>query len=275
MKSLKYDDFMTPFKGNAAINLRPKLEEYKRSYFEKYAKDILVSCVYNDRYDRYTFFFKFPSGENDKYPTAIMYDIVLEFNPPKNEKNLKHISELTPYEILMFSNSPSFIFTFDYVIKHTYGFPHCIGFNHLSKVAISKAPEMRNTLQIMTLEKSTWMCFFHLVHNGYMNKEMCKTIMSDKPESFFAKKVDSQPMKLKEIDELKKLMKEEKLADKQRKTQMDVKKNYNSEDNKKKNPMAFSFKIKNDRKMRRIMKHNNTDQFKANMHKSFKVGGKQ
>lgn len=273
MKTLRYDDFMNPLKGNAAMNMRPKLEEFKQGYFEKYAKDILVSCVYNDRYDRYTFFFKFPSGENDKYPTAIMYDVVIEFNPPKNVKNLKDMSELIPYDILIFSNSPSFIFTFDYVIKHHYGFPHCIGFNHLSKVAISKAPEVRNTFQVMTVEKSTWMCFFHLVHNGYMNKSMCKTIMSDKPETFFAKKIDSQPMKLKEIDTLKKMMKEEKLQEKQKKNEHQNKSLFSIPN--KKNPMAYSFRIKQDKRLKRISNHNDPNKFKADMHKSFKVGGKR
>ena len=86
MPALNYDNFMQPMKGQAAFSLKNKLDEYKRLYFELYAKELLVSCVYNKRYDRYTFFFKLPSAENDKYPTAIMYDIVIEFDPNKNKK---------------------------------------------------------------------------------------------------------------------------------------------------------------------------------------------
>lgn len=267
MRKLTYDNFMNPFKGQAAINLRPKMEEFKHAYFEKYAKDILVSCVYNERYDRYTFFFKFPSGENDKYPTAIMYDVVLEFNQPKDSKGLKNVSELNDYEVLMFSNAPSFVFTFDYVVKHTYGFPHCIGFGHLSKVAISQAPEIRNTYQLMTLEKTTWMCFFHLVHNGFMNKEMCSRIMSTKSESYFAKQIDSQPAKLKEIKMLKDMMKEEKLKEKAK--QNGARKEFKKADSH--NPMIFSFRAKEDKRMKAIFKHNNPEKFKNSMHKSFKM----
>lgn len=255
MQKLTYDNFMNPFKGQAAINLRPKLEEFKKAYFEKYAKDILVTCVYNDRYDRYTFFFKFPSGENDKYPTAIMYDVVLEFNPPGGKKEQEQITEIRDYDILMFSNSPSFIFTFDYVVKHTYGFPHCIGFNHLSKVAIAKAPDVRNTYQLMTIEKSTWMCFFHLVHNGFLNKQMTKRITSDKSEAFYAKKVDSQPAKLKEIQMLKDLMKEEKLKEKARQNSGAAKEYSN----------PFSFQAKQNKRMKIIEKRNDTENFKNSM----------
>lgn len=256
MRKLKYDDFMAPFKGQAAINLRPKIEEFKQGYFDKYAKDILVTCVYNKRYDRYTFFFKFPSGENEKYPTAIMYDIVIEFNPPSDFKGKKEeLTELRDYEVLIFSNSPSFIFTFDYVIKHNYGFPHCISSNHLSKVAISKAPEVRNTYQLMTIEKSTWMCFFHLVHNGFMNKQMCNKIMSEKNEAFYAKRVDPQPAKLKEIKMLKDLMKEEKLKQKANKNSQAAKEYTNN----------TSFQTKENKRMKLIERRNNTDIFKNNM----------
>lgn len=279
MRKLKYDNFMAPFKGQAAINLRPKMEEFKAAYFEKYAKDILVTCVYNKKYDRYTFFFKFPSGENDKYPTAIMYDVVLEFNPSvEQKKNKEQLTELNDYEILMFSNSPSFIFTFDYVVKREFGFPHCIGFNHLSKVAIIKAPDVRNTYQLMTIEKSTWMCFFHLVHNGFLNKQMLNKILSDKSEDFYAKKVDSQPAKLKEIKMLKDLMKEEKLK---QKANQNKSKDYHNE---------ASFQTKENKRMKIIEKRNtkNAETFKESMkvnfhhkprnpfkHKLFSFGGKK
>ena len=85
MPALNYDNFMQPMKGQAAFSLKNKLDEYKKLYFELYAKELLVSCVYNKRYDRYTFFFKLPSAENEKYPTAIMYDILTEFDPKKTK----------------------------------------------------------------------------------------------------------------------------------------------------------------------------------------------
>ena len=44
---LKYDNFMAPYKGNTAFSLNPKLEEYKKKYFDHYAKDIMVSCPFH------------------------------------------------------------------------------------------------------------------------------------------------------------------------------------------------------------------------------------
>lgn len=266
---MSYDDFMTPFKGNSAISLKGKIEEFKRLYFEYYAKEILVSCVYNKIYDVYTFFFKVPSGQNDKYPTALLYDVVIEFSP-KNKNSERHLANIDGYGIRIFSNSPSFIFTFDYVVKHRYGFPACVGYGHLSKVAISKPPEVRNTYELMTIEKTTWVCFYHLVHNGYLSKNFITPILSNKNESYFMKNVVSQPMKLKEIKVLQEEVKEQRIRDKAERNK-NINKSYNKAPEKK-NPLAFSFKFNNNNRMKRaIEKHNDTNKFKKDMYLSMKI----
>lgn len=274
MPKLTYDDFMTPFKGNSAISLRGKIEEFKQVYFEKYAKEILITCVYNEVYDIYTFFFKIPSGENDKYPTALLYDVIIEFSP-KDKNSHRQLANINDYGILIYSNSPSFIFTFDYVVKHRFGFPRCVPNSYLSKVAISKPPRVRNTYELMTVEKTTWVCFYHLVHNGYMSKSFITPIIAKgKNENYFMKNVDTQPMKLKEIDLLNAELREAKLKEKTRKNNNLVK-SYNREDTKK-NPMSFSFKtsFRNKKVIKALEKHNNPNKFAADMHKSFKPGGK-
>ena len=281
---LKYDNFMSPYKGNTAFSLNPKLEEYKKKYFDHYAKDIMVSCVWNKRYDKYTFFFKVPSEENDKYPTALLYDVIIEFTPSKAMKNnSQNLAELDYYDIRVFSNSPGFVFTFDYIIYHKYGgFPSCVGNNLISKVAIQKAPVIRNTFEIMTVEKTTWVCFFHLVHNNYLTKEICKKIISTNNENYFIKSVSSQPLKLKEIKELHNIMREEKLKEKARNNGRygkDYTKggadenhgifgtNFNMFGNKMKENL---FKPVN--KFQEIMgKRNDINRFKKSMHTSFKM----
>lgn len=272
MPALNYDNFMQPMKGQAAFSLRGKLEEYKRLYFELYAKELLVSCVYNKRYDRFTFFFKIPSAENDKYPTAIMYDIVIEFDPNKKLKDaLKNSASIKDYDIYIYSNSPSFVFTFDYVVKHRYGFPHCIPYSHLSKVAVTQAPEIRNTFELMTVEKTTWMCFYHLVYNGYINnKELAKSLsIPGKDEGFYMRRVETQPRKLKEIKELHDMMKEAKAKQKAEKNK-GLAKDYAKQPN----PMAYSFKM-TDRKERSLTKFNDKNNFKKTMHQGFRFGGKK
>lgn len=214
--SLKYDNFMKPYKGNTAFNLNPKLEEYKKKYFDKFVKDILVSCVHDEKHDRWTFFFKLPSEENEKYPTALMYDIVIEFRPGQMiKKHSDTLADLSQYDIYVYSNSPGFVFTFDYVIKWKFGgFPLCIPSNYISKVAVQQAPVVRNTFEIMTVEKSTWICFFHLVHNDYLIKSVCNKILSGKKESFYVRNIATQPQKLKEIKDLQNIVREEKLRQK-------------------------------------------------------------
>lgn len=211
--AIKYDDFYYPLgRGSAAMNFSSKIKELKDKYFDKVIKDILVSCVYSSSKDRYSFFFKIPSEQNETYPTAVMYDVILEFNPdPKNKSACKNSSTLKNYDIFIYSNSPGFVFTFDYVIKHKHhAFPKGMNQNLISKVAITKAPEIRNRMEVMTLEKTTWWSLYHLDYNGYLDKATLKALISKKPESFFYKQVASQPVKLQEINSLKKMIKEEK-----------------------------------------------------------------
>lgn len=275
---LRYDNFANPFKGNSAFSVKPKMDELKKEYFDKYIKTILCSCVYNEHYDRYTFFFKVPSSGNDKYPVELMYDVILEFNPAKNDKKaVQSKADLTEYDIYIYSNSPSFIFTFDYVTKTQYGFPHCIGWSHLSKVAITKPPVIRNTLQIMTIEKTTWMCFFHLMYNGYLNKELIKTLITTgRNENFYMKSVRTQPEKLKEIKDLNDLKKanreKERLKREGKQIDRDFKK---SPDNPFKTNFKFDFTFMQNKKLKRIEKRNDKNIFKSNMFTNFKSNFKK
>jgi hypothetical protein len=271
--ALRYDNFMKPYKGNMAFNLNPKLEEYKKKYFDKFVKDILVSCVHNEKYDRWTFFFKLPSEENEKYPTALMYDIVIEFRPSQAiKKHSKTLGDLSQYDIYVFSNSPGFVFTFDYVIKHKFGgFPLCIPSNYLSKIAVTKAPVIRNTFELMTIEKTTWICFFHLVHNDYLVKNVCNKILSTKPESFYVRAMATQPQKLKEIKDLHNVLKEERMKERARKN--GESRNYTKGGNDEKTESSFlqnfkeNFSMKNNKIVQKIGKMNNKVKFK-NMFKA-------
>ena len=237
--ALHVDDFLTPNKGNAAFSVKNKLEDFKQLYFTKISKDLLVSCTYNKRKDRWIFFFKFPSESNDKYPTPIMYDVMIEFDP--TSKNDVNVASLNSYDIYIFSNSPSFIFTFDYVIKHKIGFPKALPGKYLSNIAISKPPKIRNTFEIMTAEKTTWICFFHLYRNGYLTKSVAEQLISkdkSKNEDFFIKQMETQPNKLHEIKLMNDLMKEAKKEEEKKK---DPTKTYRPVKEDKLNPLSFSF----------------------------------
>ena len=45
----------------------------------------------------------------------------------------------------------------------------------------------------MTIEKTTWVSFFHLYHNGYLNKETLQTLVSKNNENYYLRLVESQP----------------------------------------------------------------------------------
>lgn len=246
---LKYNDFYHPFGvGSSIMNFKPKIDELKNKYFEKISKDILVSCIYNKNKERYTFFFKIPSEGNDKYPSAIMYDVVLEFEG-KSPKTDVNASDIRNYDIRIFSNSPGYVFTFSYVIKHKYNaLAKCIPANLLSMVALKKAPEIKNQVQLMTIEKTTWWALFHLDHNGFLIKETIGTILSKENEYHFIKKIMSQPAKLKEINDQKNVIREEKLQEKSKKNITSAKKSYSSIPVANRDPLVYNFEVANKKK---------------------------
>lgn len=226
--SLTYDSFYYPFgKGQATFDFSNKVKDLKNKYFEIINKAILVSLVVDEKKDIWDFFFKVPSCENGQLLTDIFYDTIIEFVPNnKNKQACKNASNLKSYDINIFSNSPGFTFTFTYVIKHRYNaFPKCINNNYLSKIALQKAPVIRNINQLMTMEKTTWWSLFHLDYNGYLNKDQAKSLIGKENKlNFYLKKIESQPEKLKELQELKRLTKEErdKLNTKQNKENIKV-----------------------------------------------------
>lgn len=233
--SLTYESFYYPFgKGQATFNFSNKIKELKTKYFE-INKDLLVSLVYDQKHDIWDFFFKIPSEDNDKLLTPIYYDTIIEFIPnSKNKVACKNGSNLKTYDINIYSNSPGFTFTFTYVIKHRYNaFPKCISNNLLSKIALQKAPVIKNSFELMTIEKTTWWSLYHLDYNGYLDKTQAKTLInkdhSKNNVKYYLKKIESQPEKLKELQEIKKLTKEErdKLKNQQDKTINNYKKDYN------------------------------------------------
>ena len=276
-KPLTSDDFINPLKGNAAFNLRERMKEFQQSYFEKVSKDLLVSCVYNEKNDRYMFFFKYPSG-NEKYPTSLYYDVILEFNPKKTIKDdFRALASIKDYEITMFSNAPSFVFTFTYVVNRQIGWPRCMPKNLLSRTAIIKAPKVRNVYQILTIEKTTWICFWHLYYNGYMAKNLINSVMSTKKEDYFINQIVSQPAKLKEIKVLEGLAKEDKLKSKAEANKK-IMKSYNDPEVNKVLSVDFRTKFKMDpRKIFKKMNDktekqlNDKNRFKINMKANMKI----
>ena len=274
--SLTYDGFYYPFgRGQATFDFSKKIKELKDKYFTSINKGILVSLVYDKKHDIYDFFFKVPSEDNGKLLTDIYYDTIIEFIPdPKNKQGCLNASGLKDYYINIYSNSPGFTFTFTYVIKHRYNaIPKCVTYNLLSKVALQQAPVIKNQYQLMTMEKTTWWSLYHLDYNGFLNKEKALTLINkDKNINFFLKKIESQPEKLKELQEIKKLTKQER--EKLNKKQINNHKDYNKPltvtekreiANNLKHSMKFSFKVKPTKNI--LKKNMNFDGFKFNSSK--------
>lgn len=116
------------------------------------------------------FFFHFlimtedPEREND-------YDVVIGFYPTKTQK---FDTVITRYDIKIFSNSPSFIYTYAYVAKQN-KLLIVDFYNKFDVNVLKKPPVSRNPGKIMGYEKSVYYACKYLVeHENLLNKAYAK-----------------------------------------------------------------------------------------------------
>ena len=112
---VNFKDFMaTPYgKGVTAINNKPLRQELETRYrdLDKYGKKVKVDKVYRHN-DSYFIHILIPSeSERQNF-----YDVVIKFSPNKFTKTNK-VSYVFSYDMKVFSNCPSFTYTFAHVYK--------------------------------------------------------------------------------------------------------------------------------------------------------------
>lgn len=92
------------------------------------------------------------------------YDVVVQFTPPEtNGELVAKEGSLKNYHIKLFSNSPSFTYTYAYAFNQ-YG----LMTDHLKKKfdgsVLNEAPTTRNPSEIIGYEKSTVFALLHILH---------------------------------------------------------------------------------------------------------------
>ena len=140
------------------------------------------------------FFFHFlimtedPEREND-------YDVVIGFYPTKTQK-LDTV--ITRYDIKIFSNSPSFIYTYAFVAKQN-KLLIVDFYNKFNVNVLKKPPVSRNPGKIMGYEKSIYYACKYLVeHENLLNKSYVKN-HSDSNYKKLIKEVRKDSVILQEI----------------------------------------------------------------------------
>jgi hypothetical protein len=142
----------------------------------------------------YLFWFKIPSEKYDLY-----YDVFIQFNPTLESKDDLNINN---YILNLFSNSPSFMFTYTYVLNNN-GMIVDLLKNKCSKEALTKEPSIRNPVEVYGFEKS---CYFACKYISD-NKLIYKHVLEQNKKKFdkeLLKKCKTQEDKLIEYNKIKK-----------------------------------------------------------------------
>jgi len=170
----------------------------------------------------YYFYFKIPSETVDN----VYYDVVLEFYP-KESKNVLD-NNLNNYGLKFFSNAPSCMFTYTYVLNDNKILIDKLK-DFCSKEALTKRPKVTNPVEQFGFEKSIFYACYHIREGKLLDKLKIssyrffnKKIKEDNLNLFLSKNIKHQESKLKEYESKKKLMverrKEERLLKKKNKT---------------------------------------------------------
>lgn len=178
------DKIVDPFRGMPGFNKGLILEAYKQKY--ELIKDKIMWGACKDG-NNYIIHVRMPS--TDPYCSDVFYDVVFEFFP-ESEKLIDSRS-INDYSVLVFSNCPSFTFTFTYAYNK-YGLlvpwltdkciPDC-----LNRPAVH-----RNRGSQIGSDMKTWFAAYHLQRIGILNYKLRFDDMVNTSKSSIQKAVLSQ-----------------------------------------------------------------------------------
>jgi|GEM_PF-1799483 len=151
--------------------------------------------IYRDK-DDFIFYFKIPS---EKFET-VLYDVVIKFTP--HEESSIGDMTLNNYSVMLFSNSPNFIFTYAYMYNQD-GIIIPELKDKINSKALTQEAVVKNPLNSYGFEKSV---YFALLYIKSFRLNVKSNILSKagKPEwDKLYKAVKSSDLKLKEYNRLK------------------------------------------------------------------------
>lgn len=128
-------------------------------------KKIKMLCYKASLYDKYYIHLVIPT-ESERTNS---YDVVFEFSTKEKDKSATGIDN---YDVRVFSNSPSFAYTFAYVYaKNNIAIDYLIS-KKLGKTFVKQSPDMRNRHQIVNYEKYVFFGAMHIIESGVLNNRM-------------------------------------------------------------------------------------------------------
>ncbi len=179
-------------------------------YFKRIKNKAKIKMYRDD--ESYVFVLSLPSEYNGiKYAEDLYYDVIVEFHT--NDKNDLASNNIANYEMRVFSNCPSFTYTFDFTYSRIDALYKKIDKKMWNKEAIRKRPSKTNPLGMLGIEKSLVYAILHIESLTHLKKENIAAQLVPDITKFPGKELDdlmSQDDKLKEIHGIKRIPKKKK-----------------------------------------------------------------
>lgn len=174
---IKIEQIVKPFNsGFSAVSIKYLLENLQKRYLVNIEPNITIVDAVKEK-DNYFILVKIPSESNTEYKSdKIFYDVIIELSPPN--KSYLNNESVRDYDVRVYSNCPSFTYTFTYVyykkdalIKMPKG--------AYTRKALSKAPKVRNPLLLFGIEKTLWFAICYIDKNKLFRRSNLEALIKD------------------------------------------------------------------------------------------------
>lgn len=174
---IKIEQIVKPFNsGFSAVSIKYLLENLQKRYLVNIEPNITTVDAVKEK-DNYFILVKIPSESNTEYKSdKIFYDVIIELSPPN--KSYLNNESVRDYDVRVYSNCPSFTYTFTYVyykkdalIKMPKG--------AYTRKALSKAPKVRNPLLLFGIEKTLWFAICYIDKNKLFRRSNLEALIKD------------------------------------------------------------------------------------------------
>ena len=173
---IKIQQIVKPFNsGFSAVSIKYLLEDLQKRYLQNIKPELVCKAIKikND----YFVYFQIPSESNSEYPSdKVHYDVILQLVPP-NASWLES-ENLRDFDVRVYSNCPSFTFTFTYVYYKQgalINMPH----GAYTRKALNTKPVTRNPLLLYGIEKSLWFAICYMDENHLFRRSKLDAMITD------------------------------------------------------------------------------------------------
>lgn len=158
--NVKVAQMLRPFnKGFSALQIKLIMNDLVYRYTQNISGKMKIR-IFMENND-YFVYAKIPSESNGEYPDSkpIYYDVIIQLIPPN--KAALAWDNIREYDAKVFSNIPSFVFTFNYVYHHKRALINLPSAYYAQKAILEKA-RVRNPLNLFGIDKSLWFTIYYL-----------------------------------------------------------------------------------------------------------------